>query len=292
MDEANVKTVYYWLHDFYSVCTQFTLLRNDLVYCNAPGPDSNACMVCCYGAERAKRLEQFSAILKHPKTRLISPSQIAYDIHKRVFDLDDRKCVVHPHVLLEDAEQADLEHDRHNYKTDRFREEPVKIAFVGTPASHKGFEVFLKLVKKLEGENVEFYTYGKSKPQGLPAAVKHQLVTNTTLNETAVRDNLYYDNIDVVFSFAIWPETFSLTTVEAISAGCLVITSKDAGNVLSLVEQYDAGYVLEEEDLLPFIRFDVAEILRKRTKKIYRMRFSNMTLDIAEEMVQEPSGNE
>ncbi|MDB5477238.1 MAG: glycosyl transferase, group 1 family protein, partial [Phenylobacterium sp.] len=49
---AGLKTGYFWLHDFASLCAGFHLLRDDVEDCAAPPPESAACNVCIYGPWR------------------------------------------------------------------------------------------------------------------------------------------------------------------------------------------------------------------------------------------------
>jgi hypothetical protein len=57
---------------------------------------------------------------------------------------------------------------------------------------------------------------------------------------------LLENNIDAVFLFPKWPETFSLVTTEAISAGAFILTNSKSGNIQDLVSNYNSGKVFED----------------------------------------------
>ncbi|HLV81874.1 MAG TPA: sulfotransferase [Chthonomonadaceae bacterium] len=43
---------FFWIHDYYTVCHNFNLLRNDSTFCGAPDLHSNACLICRSGPGR------------------------------------------------------------------------------------------------------------------------------------------------------------------------------------------------------------------------------------------------
>jgi hypothetical protein len=47
------------------------------------------------------------------------------------------------------------------------------------------------------------------------------------------------NEIDIVCVHPRWPETYSFVTVEAIAAGCFVLTGTESGNVIDLAQSFN-----------------------------------------------------
>ena len=70
-------TSYYWLHDYFSICPGYNLLRNDVDYCYAPDSNSPACGICVYGETRDLHLAGYNRLFREAEFDVISPSRFA-----------------------------------------------------------------------------------------------------------------------------------------------------------------------------------------------------------------------
>lgn len=236
--ENQLRSGLFWLHDYFSICTSYTLMRNDLADCGAPAPASNACTLCLYGAERQRQNRRFAALFETLDFELISPSAVALDLWTERGHLKASKTRLHPHVTLRKRPQA---------ATAPVPTGPFRIAFVGTPSPHKGWPVFTDLHERLKDDpGFEFWVFNTDGP--LPDGM-HQCRTHASgaLPE-ATRDALAGHEIDLVIHWASWTETFSFSTHEAIGAGAFVITNPGAGNVARVVQDWEAGIVIDTPD--------------------------------------------
>ena len=64
--------VHFWLHDFFLICPNYKLLRNDREYCHAPEPRSNACQLCIYGSIRPLHYQAFRSLFQRFPIQVIS----------------------------------------------------------------------------------------------------------------------------------------------------------------------------------------------------------------------------
>jgi hypothetical protein len=98
---------------------------------------------------------------------------------------------------------------------------------------------------------------------GHHGADEHVPVSFLTDGSGAMREALVAARIDVAIMWSLWPETYSFTTSEAISAGCVIIASSTSGNAAELVRRYDAGVVAESEAELRRVLLDQRELRRR-----------------------------
>lgn len=241
----------FWLHDFFSICPSFTLQRNDRAFCDAPPIRSNACTLCLYGSERKSHAARMAAFFNSHPVTLLSPSQGTLDLWRKRAGLPVRAAHVVPHVTLTvpsvTAADGSIPHT-------------IRVAFLGTPGTHKGWPLFARLAadERLSPQ-YRFAVFSSTRPK---AMIRHVPVAVTAQNPDAMTQALQQNGIDLVLIWPSWPETFSLTTHEAICAGCFVVTNPGAGHVAAVVERTGHGTVLQSEaDLVSFLLDGRAERL-------------------------------
>jgi hypothetical protein len=129
------------------------------------------------------------------------------------------------------------------------KNEKIKIAYIGIPAYHKGWNEFESLVRKFGDDNRYYFLHIGMFP------TENKKIHFYESKLTKVNPNLMVENINKHqphFCF-IWPkvtETFSFVTFEAIAAGSEIITNNRSGNVKDLVLKMDKGIVYESIDKL------------------------------------------
>jgi hypothetical protein len=274
-----IARAHFWLHDYFTLCTSYTLQRNNVAQCDAPEATSNACRICLFGQERARQVARMETLFDALEITVVAPSQSALAFWRARSALRPAATVVHPHVLLTPSGGGAAP-----AVTD---DAPVRIAFVGTPAPHKGWPVFTELQRRLlAADGYEFWFFGADPPgqakiRHVPTHVKADAPDSTA---RAIAEN----RIDLVLHWASWRETFSFSTYEALGGGAFVLTNPGSGNVAAAVTELDRGVVLETpEALYDLARSGGLKVLAQRARQARQqdwldMQFSGMTFDLLE----------
>lgn len=269
----------FWLHDYFSICPSFTLLRNDISYCGAPHVSSPACSICVFGEERLDHIERLRDAFSRISFEIVAPSAFTRDLWLKASDLSHRSIRLHRHSTIEWS--SDLEQ--------RASESPIRIAFVGHPANHKGWQTFLYLIDELgTDDRYEFHHFGSGSRQH--AKAKFTKVSVIEDGATAMRDALAALDIDAVLMWSIWPETFSFVAHEALSAGAMLLTHEQSGNVACLTREGDAGFVYpDDQALIQALRgSELHEKLIRRRQGIRRGApvFGKISMDVLEDELE------
>jgi glycosyltransferase involved in cell wall biosynthesis len=273
----------FWLHDYFSVCPSFTLLRNDISYCGAPPSQSPACSICVFGEERETHIERLRAACSRIPFEVVSPSVFTRDLWLKTADFPHKSIRVHAHSSIEWSNEPEP----------RTSDAPVRIAFVGHPANHKGWQTFLHLIEELgTDERYEFHHFGSGLRQH--AKAKFTRVSVIEDGAAAMRDALAALDIDAVLIWSIWPETFSFVAHEALSAGAMLLTNEQSGNVATLARGGANGAVYaDDQALLSALRgLDLHEQLVRRRKEISRgvPVFGKISMDLLEDHLETSTG--
>ncbi|HEY6432555.1 MAG TPA: hypothetical protein VIZ17_11285 [Acetobacteraceae bacterium] len=237
----------FWTHDFFTICTGYALMRNDVEFCHAPPIASGACTICCYGSERISHVRRIRELYAAIRPVVMAPSRSALDFWLGHADLPHSEAIVQPHctVSFEGPPVA------------RPQDRPIRVAYLGGPVSHKGWDVF-RAVAGRHADNYEFLHFGNE--SGGDELIQFVPVRVTPSDRDRMVNALVEAGVDVVVSWSLCHETFSFTTFEAIAAGAFVIARKAAGNVWPAVGLYGVGIALRtEQELLAY--FDSGSLL-------------------------------
>lgn len=275
--QASCKPCWFWLHDFFLLCPGFTLLRNDLTYCGAPPASSNACQLCLYGEERRSHLKRIQAFAAAVDLRLISPSDFMtrHFMAMQLMPSVQITTVPHMEVLTYDLPATSQK------VVDQAV--PPTIAFLGNPAYHKGWQVFRRLSQDPHAlaQGIRFIHLG-SENMAAPG-IGWQSVLASADDPGAMIRAVAENSVDFVLHWANWPETFSFTTLEALAAGALVITTPGSGNVAATMQGIEPMLVFDDfKSLLLALREGrldtIAKELRlRRTSSSRTIHRSDMT---------------
>ncbi len=250
--------VIFWLHDFFSLCPGYLLLRNDLEFCGAPDVRSNACSLCVYGERRLKHIEKFISFFSYENIEVFSPSEFALNLWEKAFPIKRIASTVCPHASLE----------YHEPSPNAPKNSAIKVAFVGFPVHHKGWETWLKLTDKFGSDpRYEFILISETRRPS--RNFKNVSVSVTKEARNRMVEVLIDRNIDVAFLWSICPETFSFTLYESLAAGCTILTNRNSGNIQAYIREHsDVGLILENENALMtvFGGNDLADYLAKSNK--------------------------
>lgn len=238
--QNNVKT-YFWLHDYFSICPSYNLLRNGIEYCNAPDVGSNSCSICLYGDLRSAQLSALSKFFENNEINIITPANFTKEFWQKKTTLKYNEITVVPHGSL-NFEQTNI------VKTQV--DSPLRIAFLGYPSYPKGWTTYRQLVSNFADDpRYSFYHLGNSGPKNyLPLEFIEVNVTGQ--NRTEMVDALKEHQIDVTFLWSVWPETYSYTLYESIGAGCFIISNALSGNIKDVVDSQKCGVIYQDEDQL------------------------------------------
>ena len=273
---AKLNAGFFWLHDFASLCAGFHLMRNDVEDCAAPPPESQACGICVYGPWRARHLAEHERLFERLSLTVVAPAQVTLDLWKARSAYPTAGEIVLPHAHLVDRGPAPAPAT----PADR----PLRIAYAGMPAAHKGWEIFRDLVAShAEDPRYRFIHLGGRAAVGLP--VEFHKVTVTNAAPRAMQQAIETHEIDAVLIWPLCRETFSFIAYEAVAAGAAVITGPDSGNVAAFVREGGHGAVLDGEDALAsaFDGGDLAGLARAaRQPSLYDLAFSALTVDLLE----------
>lgn len=229
-----------WLHDYLLICPSYTLQRNSVSFCGAPDPASTACAICTFGEERRSHLMRLTRLAQNVRIHAIAPSRAAARMIDRRGTLPLASLCVMEHRHLSRSRPA-----RQSIPPNT----PITIAFVGTAAPHKGWRQFRDLARANRGrDGLRFVCFGDTTcPE---PGMETVCVKVTTDDPDAMITALRTAQVDLVLHWASWPETFSLSTAEAICAGAYVLTNPASGNVAALVRKTGAGCILPDEAAL------------------------------------------
>lgn len=237
ISELKFPKKFFYMHDYFSICQEYKLLRNNIEPCDGPPPESNDCNICVHGDKRVLHLQEFSEFFEKVQPVVIYPSNCARQVFEAARPGRQLSGAVVPHLLVKKKAKSVkiLASDE--------RERSLRIAFCGEPVAHKGFYHFEEIVNRcLTDRKLEFYHLGTTDTnlagvQFVPVRLKE--------GKSIMAQTLSEHKIDVVFVGSTWRETFNFVAYEAVQAGAAVISLVSAGNVVDFITQYQCGVVVK-----------------------------------------------
>ncbi len=219
-----------WVHDFFTLCPSYALMRNDVAYCGAPPPESAACGVCCYGEERGTHAARMRAFFEATRPLVLAPSEAALDLWRGRLGLPHSETAVVPHArLLTAPSAACLESPPPG--------RPLRVAYLGSGVFHKGWHVFEDLALRLaDDRRYRFFQLGTPAAHDLPACIRNIPVSVSAERRYAMIEAVAEANIDVAVIWSLCYETFSFAVHEALAGGAWVVTRAGAGNLWPAIQ--------------------------------------------------------
>jgi hypothetical protein len=161
---------------------------------------------------------------------------------------------------------------------------PITVGYLGATVAHKGWPIFADMMNRHSGPGLRFVVFSDARP---PLGVDDwQRVHVTTETPDAMSRAVARANVDVVLHWATWPETFSFTTFEALSAGAWVLTNPVSGNVQAAVRATGRGAVMDDVEALDrmFADGSLARLVAARRASAARTevlaRYSALSFDV------------
>jgi hypothetical protein len=236
-----------FLHDYYTVCPKFNLLKNDERYCGDARPAPEKCADCA--SWTPAHLGGFRALLAAMADRLVvvAPSSAARRIWLSSFPEFSARTVVIPH--LKAAGET-----KNNY-VGKTAGEPIRLAYVGAPHRFKGWEIFRSLARDLSAAPLkyEFYHFGLGRDDD--KAIRNIPVSFVKDGPEAMAREIWKAGIDIVFLWSLCPETYSYVLHESRLANVMLITNPDSGNIADSVGSQELGRIFPgHADLLAYLQ--------------------------------------
>ena len=273
---AGLRKGFFWIHDFASVCSNYALLRNDVVFCGAPPPDSQACGICIYGERRQIHLAEHGDFFRAFEVTAVAPSAAAMSLWRKTYPGAAKAVRVLPHAVLEPRKAT-------RPAKARARTAPLRVGFLGMPADHKGWPVFARLAEMFRSDPRYQFLHLGFTPDAASSATFEKVGGPGGRSMAEAVETL---ELDVAVIWSLCPETFCFTAYEAVAAGAAVLTLPDAGNVPRFIEAGDGAsrglVVADEHRLFDLFRDGGALALARSKRKPQRfdMTFSRMTADL------------
>lgn len=252
--ELNNAPIYYYLHDFQSICANRNFINENNVFCGYSLNGLQCKEDCRYHAESVINRDAFRKMMNTLGNRLhcIGPSLNT----KKLFQLTFPSC----------ANFIDsIDHQKGDFyaKVPEYNHKKIRIAYIGAQVPIKGWNDFKVLLEVLRNDNYELFYLGTG--TDIPSGVKPIKVSVREQGENAMLDALKNNEIDVVLLLSCWPETYSYTYYESYSAGCFVLTYNSSGNIADQVMKNRNGKVFSKLEKVgeyletpEFVRDDIA----------------------------------
>lgn len=250
----------FWLHDYATICEGYNLLRDDVEFCHAPAPTSVACSICVYGASRRAYLDQVRSLFDAVGFDVLAPSRAALDLWLRTAGLPHRSARVHPHGIFKPSAPDTLPRMSAEAGPHVLRE-PARVAFVGYPAPHKGWPLFMELFAAAQRLGPYKFYHFRKEGSGMPMTGLVSVSAQADRHDRGgMIEALTEHAIELVLALSPWPETFSYVVHEAFAAGADVVALACSGNVADLIRAHERGVVLRDRAALLrfFMELDAA----------------------------------
>lgn len=202
---------------------------------------------------------------------VVAPSESALETWRNTINYSVARAIVHPHCFLEVSDQSNATQ----------RSGPLRVAFLGYPAPHKGWLLFRELLANYSDDSrFQFFHLGATNEGGHNLTFCHVSVSST--NPDAMVRAVSENAIDIAIISPLWPETFCLIAYEAVAGGAQVLTTEASGNVAGMVNLCGAGIVFKDDtqlkDYFDSISWEIIDTLRRHAS--HRLRYSALTWDL------------
>lgn len=230
--EKKIKTII-TLHDFYCLCPTINMLEGGNECCiDNKNKNCGTCLKKLWNINNdliSNWQKHWYKFLKNVD-QIIIPSNDARQHILKYYD--DLKIDVIEHGI---------EFEKSSYIPQPTNK--INVAMIGVLCNHKGGNILDSLIK-IGNNKIKFHSFGYSEIESLKKDKK-----NYVFHGIYKRNNLHKlleeNKIDLICFFQKWPETYSYTLNEAISAGIPVL-SFDIGAGAERIKKYKFGWVIDK----------------------------------------------
>lgn len=253
-------SMFFYVHDYKSVCDGHNLLKNKRCYCGSDGLKFTKCCNCRFyipGIISTRRYKQF--FRDFPNMKFIFPSQLAKEVWQGSYNyIEENRLIVLPHQVLSTDTLQYVRNDK------------LRLAYIGYKSFNKGWDVFRKLVEYINnfGCDVDLFVLGKTN-EHLPN-VQEVEVTFQKDGPDAMVNAIKHHKIDFAFLWSPWPETYSYTFFESYVGGAFILTNANSGNIAACTERFDCGRVFNNDRELFEFFSDEDKLAKLRQQVVVR----------------------
>lgn len=228
------SNVYMFIHDYSTICCNFTLLRHG-EFCGDGEISEEKCVGCSYYADSFRNRIEYEEIWDKLKKRLmfVFPSDVALKVWTAAYPKYEELCRVIPHQKCIGTYDGNMNNTLNK----------VRVAFIGSRENYKGWKVFFELYNKNKGNPDFEWIYFGTDDVNIPN-IKCVYVDNRQ-NPMAMLNALRQNSVDVAILWSLCKETYSYTYFECYAANVFVLTNKNSGNIAFQVLKNGNGAVLE-----------------------------------------------
>lgn len=228
------SSVYMFIHDYSTVCCNFTLLRQG-EFCGYGMISEERCARCQYYAESLRNHIEYEKIWDKQKSRLkfVFPSEVAQQVWTAAYPKYKNLCCVIPHQKCIGNYNGNMSSTSNS----------LRVAFIGSREDYKGWEVFLELYnKEKKSASFEWYYFGTDNIGDSNIKCVH---VDNRRDPMAMLNALRQNRVDVAVLWSLCKETYSYTYFECYAANVFVLTNKNSGNIAYQVSQNGNGTVVD-----------------------------------------------
>ena len=229
-----------FLHDYYLICSNVKMIKNGCDYCGNDKPNSRKCIDCSSYKKTLKTTPKAHEVLRKNINRItfVSPSEIVREIFSYNFPSIRNRIVVIKHQKLLGEYKDNIGQVQENEK--------LSLAFVGTPGHAKGWDSWKSIISQIDTSQYCLYLFGGNKSDD--EKIQHVNVQFNEKNLNAMSDALRLHHIHCAVLLSIWPETYSYTYYEALSANCYIISKEMSGNIAEEIKKRKNGVVFKNDN--------------------------------------------
>jgi len=230
-----------FVHDYYTICPQFNLLKNGKDFCGGTCTDGD----CSFFEKKKIHFFRLNEFFKDLDFEVITPSEVAAGIWLKDYPEYGERVRIVPHLVYKEMPIKNGDRLK-RLTTPMYR---LRIAFLGREDLSKGLESWWRLVSCPElSKQYDFFHLGAAGIQ--KPGVRYVDVSFLKDGNNAMVKALNENKIDAVFLWSIWPETYSFTLYESFSANCFVITNPMSGNIAAQLDASSRGIIFDDEQQL------------------------------------------
>ena len=243
----NIKTII-TLHDFYCLCPTINMLEN--------GND------CCIN-KKNKECKNCMKKLKNINNNIINIWQKNWHYYLKQFDYiitpsNDTKKYIEKYydgLKIRTVEHG-IEMKKSNYIPTL--DNKINVAMIGVLCNHKGGNILNKLVN-YNNTKIFYHCFGYSEIEEMKKNRKNYIYHGLYKREN-LQKILMDNNINLICFFQKWPETYSYTLNEAISAGIPVL-SFDIGAGAERIKKYNFGWTIDINSTISEINDKINDVV-------------------------------
>lgn len=260
--------IIYYLHDFACICERITLLKEQGNCEQFPSID---CDKECSGYRSRKYLFDYHAeLFNRENTVLVAPSKTVANVIRQMYGSKPDVRII-GHLTYQKMKQT--------VKTN----EKLRVAFVGSTFTHKGWEWFKKVVERYK-DRYEFYCLGRCVDGNKISGVCFIDVSfEPKENEINMKEALLKYRIDIAYLGSIWRETYSYTYFETYEAGTFIVATVYSGNIYEEIKNNKNGFAISKiEDFYELLEAEekLRKMLSENTERIHQVKMNDQFLNL------------